>query len=202
MTIYALVNNLLSKDSHIDCVPPVWTIISQTAILQGGNPYFVPDFSERFEARLALAVKIGKLGKGIAPRFASRYVDSAAPSVVFVASDLLKKNREKGLPWTSAISYDRCLAIGKFTPTTIDECNNSEILLTLESSTSQIRISWTADLMKPDIEMALESISRDNTIKTGDIILIGIAGEGPEVAPELRASLRLNTTNPFNFNIR
>ena len=72
MTIYAIVNSLL-PDSALSGDPrPVWTIVSSSGILQGGNPYFVPDFAERFEARTALALRIGKLGKGIAPKFAER----------------------------------------------------------------------------------------------------------------------------------
>ncbi len=202
MTIYAIVNKLVSESCSNDCNPPIWTIISQSGILQGGNPYFVPDFANHFEARTALAVKIGKLGKGIAPRFSYRYVEEAAPCVVFVAVDLLQSLRKHGLPWTSAISYDRCLAIGKFTPATIDDCKRSEIILTLESTDSTIESHWNADILKSDIGEILAAISHDNTVKTGDIILFGIAGEGPEVVPDLRASLSLNGKEPFSFNIR
>ncbi len=100
MTIYAIVNSLLSSTEKDNPYPPVWTLISQAAILQGGNPFFVPDFASKFEARTALAIKIGRLGKGIAPRFAHRYIDSAAPAVLFVASDLLEKYKNVGFPWS------------------------------------------------------------------------------------------------------
>ena len=202
MTIYAIVNNLL-PDPDAECNgSPIRTIISQAVILQGGNPYFVPDFAKHFEARLGLAVKIGKLGKGIAPRFASRYVDSAAPCVLFVASDLLQALRKQGLPWTSALSYDKCLAIGKFAPISMDTYKQSNIRLTLESSADSTDTHWSADLINPDIEETLAMLSRDNTLKTGDMILCGIAGTGPEVFPDLRASLSLNDNDHFKFNIR
>lgn len=202
MTIYAIVNNLLYDFEAAGRSNPVWTIISQAGILQGGNPYFVPDFAKHFEARLGLAVKIGKLGKGIAPRFASRYVESAAPCVLFAASDLLHALRQQGLPWTSAISYDKCLAIGKFTPISIEACSQSKICLTLESSADSTDTNWSANFIKPGIEETLAMLSRDNTLKTGDLILCGIAGTGPEVFPDLRAVLSLNDTDSFKFNIR
>lgn len=202
MTIYAIVNNILSEFDRPDHYNPVWSIISQSCILQGGNPYFVPDFANHFEARIALAVKIGKLGKGIAPRFAHRYVEAAAPSIIFIASDLLKNLREHGLPWTAAMSYDRSLAIGKFSPASIEDCNASEIKLKLESSASSKETKWSAGVIRPKIEDTLAIISRDNTLKTGDIILFGISSEGPEVDSDLRASLSLNDTNTYKFNIR
>ena len=203
MTIYAIVNNLLSeKDSQND-KHPVWTIISQSGILQGGNPFFVPDFAGHFEARTALAIKIGKLGKGIAPRFAGRYIEEAAPAILFVATDLLKHLQQNGLPWTPAISYDRCLAIGKFWNIQSEGNHRRyDISLVLESSGSSIDSKWDSDSIDLTIEETISVLSRDNTIKTGDIILFGISGSGPEVRPDMRAHLSLNGIDTLAFNIR
>lgn len=202
MTIYAIVNNLLSDEGSPIDTRPVWTVISQSGILQGGNPFFVPDFAGHFEARTALAIKIGKLGKGIAPRFAGRYVEEAAPAILFVASDLLKTLRKDGLPWTAAISYDKCLALGKFRNYSLEENQQYDISLTLESSATTIDSKWDSDSFSPSIKETIAALSRDNTLKTGDIILIGVSADGPEVRPEMRAHLRLNGIDSLAFNIR
>ncbi len=202
MTIYAIVNNLLSSSDGKDSSLPVWTLISPAGILQGGNPYFVPDFAGRFEARLALAVRVGKLGKGIAPRFVDRYVDSVAPCVIFIATDLLQSLRRQGLPWTSALSYDKCLAIGKFFPISIEDISKCEIKLSLDSHEQHIESCWNSDTLHPDIKETLAALSRDNTLKTGDVILLGIDASGPEVKPDMRATLGLNGINSLAFNIR
>ncbi len=202
MTIYAIVNPLLSSTEKANPHPPVWTLISQAAILQGGNPFFVPDFASKFEARKALAIKIGRLGKGIAPRFAHRYIDSAAPAVLFVASDLLEKYKNVGFPWSQAISYDRSLALGKFTETSLDECKDCSIAMTIDSPQGPIVASWTASSLSPSIEETIAAISRDNALKMGDIILIGIDASGPQVHPDMRAHLSLNNTEALAFNIR
>ncbi|MDE7349796.1 MAG: fumarylacetoacetate hydrolase family protein [Muribaculaceae bacterium] len=199
MTIYATVNNIIGYGEKTE---PIWTLISPSAILQGGNPYFVPDFAARFEARTALAVRIGKLGKSIAPRFAHRYIDAAAPAVVFIAADRLEGLRGKGLPWTSAMSYDRCLAIGRFTAMPYEDitrCRSSLSLKRLEiiENAEEIRLAPSQGL-----EETIAAISRDNTLKTGDILLIGIAGSGPTVAPGMRAHLELNGKDALEFNIR
>lgn len=201
MTIYAVVNNILGECAA-DNATPVWTIVSAASILQGGNPFFVPDFADRFEARLTLAVRIGKLGKGIAPKFVCRYVDAVAPAILFVAADLLSSLRKKGLPWTSALSYDRCLAMGKFTEISFEEINKSVINLSLLSKDNESKCEWKAESLLPSLAETISAISRDNTLKTGDIILTGISQDGPQAVPNIRASLSLNSVTSLAFNIR
>lgn len=202
MTIYALVDDLIYDKGRERGKTPVWSLISPAGILQGGNPYFVPDFAERFEARISLAVRIGKLGKGIAPRFASRYVEAVAPAVVFVAADRLHRLREEGLPWTSAISYDRCLAIGKFTTLPFDEISRCECSVSLESDDSRHEATWNSCGMDAGLDVTISAISRDNTLKTGDILLYGISGQGPEVIQNQKARLTINGVESLRFNIR
>ncbi|MDE6638827.1 MAG: fumarylacetoacetate hydrolase family protein, partial [Muribaculaceae bacterium] len=177
-------------------------LISGACILQGGNPFFVPDFSSRFEARLALAAKIGKLGKGIATRFAHRYVASVAPCIIFAATDLLKSLQEKGLPWTQALSFDKSLAIGKFTEIPFSEIVDCKINLKIESSDSSFETEWNEKFIHPTVAESLSSISLDNTLKTGDLILLGLAPQGLSVVPGQRATLFLNGAESLKFNIR
>lgn len=202
MTIYAIVNEVLSIAPQASQVDAVWTLISPSAILQGGNPYFVPDFASRFEAWPAMALRIGKLGKGVSLRFAYRYVEAVAPAVVFVATDLLVHLREQGLPWTQAISYDRALAIGKFRTLDFDHIANSECSLILQPDGCDDKTILHQALIRPPLKETIQAVSRDNTLKTGDILLVGLTGQGPEVKPGLRAFLSLDGEENLRFNIR
>ncbi len=202
MTIYAIVNNLIKENCSDPSSPAIWTIISAAGILQGGNPYFVPDFASRFEARLALAVRIGKLGKGVSQRFVCRYVDAVAPCALFVASDMLINLRGNGLPWTQAINYDKCIALGKFSKIPYEDIQTSNVEIRLVSPHVETIAQWTAQELMPGLETAISQISRDNTLKTGDIILLGLSAEGPEIIPDLRATLSLNGEPSLKFNIR
>lgn len=202
MTIYAIVNNLIKGGVPDSDMPAIWTLISNAGILQGGNPYFVPDFAERFEARLALAVRIGKLGKGVAPRFVSRYAEAIAPCAVFVATDLLEKLRTSGLPWTQAVNYDKCTAIGKFARIPYEETGNCKVELKLETPTGESCYEWGQKEMYPGLEKSISDLSRDNTLKTGDIVLIGLSAEGPAAIPGQRVCLMLNGESSLRFNIR
>ena len=202
MTIYAIVNNMIEGGAGTTDSPAVWTIVSGASILQGGNPFFVPDFAKRFEARLALAVKIAKLGKGIAPRFAYRYAGAAAPCILFTAADKLDDLRRHGLPWTPALSYDKCIALGNFRDIEFSEIDKSLVTLRLETPDSHTESALNQESLKPDITEAIRAISVDNTLKTGDIILLGVSAEGPEIEPGQKAILSLNGEETLRFNIR
>lgn len=202
MTIYAIVNNLLQSCDNSD-LSPVWTIISPSAIIQGGNPYFVPDFANRFSAVPGLAIKIGKLGKTVAPRFAHRYADSAAPCCMMPASDLLEYLRGRSLPWTRAVSYDRSLVMGQFAECTFENISQYEVALSISDTEDIQRIYLHGSGLSHSIEETICAISRDNTLKTGDIIIAGISPQlSLPLRPGLRASLSLNSCSPLKFNIR
>ncbi len=49
--------------------------------------------------RRSLVVRINRLGKNIAPRFANRYYDAVTVGIDFTARDLQRKFREQGNPW-------------------------------------------------------------------------------------------------------
>lgn len=199
MTIYTIVNHILGIRPEEEIV---WTLISSNCILQGGNPYFVPDFANRFEARPALAIKIGKLGKGVQERFAGRYIQSVAPCLMMVAADKLHSLRSSGFPWSEAISYDRSVAFGRFVEISPDEIERCTIGLTLQSAGKSEDFLWKAEHRLPPIGSVIAQVSRDNTLKTGDIIIAGAGEEGPEVKIGMKALLTLNGDASPGFNIR
>lgn len=63
-----------------------------------------------------LVVRINRLGKNIAPRFASRYYDAVTVGIDFTARDLQRQFREEGKPWELCKGFDSSAAIGDFVP--------------------------------------------------------------------------------------
>ena len=49
---------------------PVIFMKSDSALLKGGKPFFIPDFSSEIHYETEVVVKINKLGKNIAEQFA------------------------------------------------------------------------------------------------------------------------------------
>ena len=61
---------------------PVIFMKPDSAILKDGKPFFVPDFSAEVHYETEVVVRICRLGKNIAPRFAHRYYDAVTVGFV------------------------------------------------------------------------------------------------------------------------
>ena len=105
-------NKEMKRDFQADS--PVVFMKPDTALLRNGNPFFVPDFSDRIEYETELVIKINRLGRNIAERFAHRYYDELTVGVDFTARDLQLKQKQMGLPWEIAKAFDYSAPIGEF----------------------------------------------------------------------------------------
>lgn len=203
MTIYNVIDNHKKTGAVSGQTPLNWTILSGATILQGGNPFFIPDFAKRFEARPSLALRICRLGKNIAPRFAHRYVDAVAPCINFIATDLLDSLRESGLPWTKAVCFDRSAAFGKYIPYDMDSIDSASVGLRVTSGDgSEELLVWEGKDFRIPARDVISEISRDNTLKNGDVILAATAPAGPAVEIGQHAELSLDGNISVKFNIR
>ena len=95
---------------------PVIFTKADSAILNQGKPFFVPDHLGRIDYETELVVRICRLGKNIPERFAHRYYDALTIGIDFTARDLQKKASEAGQPWTICKGFDGSAAIGEWIP--------------------------------------------------------------------------------------
>ena len=61
-----------------------------------------------------MLIKINKVGKHIASRFAYKYYDEIGLGIDFTARDVQQQCKEKGLPWEKAKAFDGSAVIGNF----------------------------------------------------------------------------------------
>ena len=85
-----------------------------SCLLNGRKPFFIPDGSKEIGVTPCLILRVSRLGKEIAYKFADRYYDAIAPGEDFVALDLLREAEKAGKPWTKALAFDYSLAIGEW----------------------------------------------------------------------------------------
>ena len=90
---------------------PVIFMKPDSAILKDGKPFFIPDFSNEVHYETELVVRINRLGKNIASRFAHRYYDAVTVGIDFTARDLQRRFREAGNPWELCKGFDSSAAI-------------------------------------------------------------------------------------------
>lgn len=152
-----------------------WYFIPDSALCNSGKPFFIPRFADKFEACLSPVVRINRLGKSIAPRFASRYYAEWAPAVHFRAPRLRKQLMDDGLPADMAYAFDRSLIVGDFAP--VSNLGDGKISLFCNGEEC-CNISEATFLSS--INEALSEVSQYNTIKMGDF-LIPLLSQGKEI---------------------
>ena len=128
---------------------PVIFMKPETALLKDNKPFFLPDFSSQVEYEAEIVVRISKMGKNIAPQFASRYYDSIALGVDFTARDLQNELKREGAPWDICKGFDNSAPISQFISTSgIDLSKLSFSLLLNEKLVQQGVTSdmiWSVD---------------------------------------------------------
>ncbi len=152
--------------------PISWYFIPDSALVNSGKPFFIPEFSDEFEAFLAPVVRINRIGKSIGARFAHRYYTEIAPAVHFRASKLRQALLTAGLPADPSHSFDRSMMVGEFISLDNIDDSASITLIKNEDEVAQCNIEkW-----KSEIGGFLEKVSSSNTIKMGDYLVPQLLG--------------------------
>jgi 2-keto-4-pentenoate hydratase/2-oxohepta-3-ene-1,7-dioic acid hydratase in catechol pathway len=158
---------------------PVVFLKPDSAILPKKNPFFIPSFSDDVHYEVEVLIKINKVGKHIAAKFAHKYYDEIGLGIDFTARDLQEKCKEKGLPWEKAKAFDGSAVIGVFYPKEEFDLDNLKFQLLKNDEIVQDG-NTNAMLWKTDA--LISYVSQYFTLKKGDIIFTGTpAGVGKVV---------------------
>ena len=132
-----------------------------SCLLNNRKPFFLPPRCKKMHVNPCIVLRISRLGKHIAPKFAHRYYDGFAPGADFTDAELLQEARKTGGAWTQAIAFDYSLAVG-------------------EMSSEEPAVAGL--LAAP--EEAIARASQVMTLRQGDLIYIQYQGEGRLVQQE------------------
>lgn len=158
---------------------PVIFMKPDSAILKDGKPFFVPNFSHEVHYETEVVVRICRLGKNIAPRFAHRYYDAVTVGIDFTARDLQRKFREAGNPWELCKGFDNSAAIGTFISLEQAGGDLQNLDFHLDIDGCEVQRGNTADMLFK-IDDIIAYVSRFMTLKIGDLLFTGTpAGVGP-----------------------
>ena len=160
---------------------PVVFLKPDTSILLKKQPFFIPDFSDEVHHEVEVLVKIKKVGKHIAKKFAHKYYDEISLGIDFTARDLQSKLKAKGLPWEKAKAFDGAAVIGNWIPKSdYDSIDNINFSL---KKNDEIVQQGNTSLMLYKVDEIIEYVSKYFTLKIGDIIFTGTpAGVGKVIA--------------------
>ena len=155
---------------------PVVFLKQDSSILPRKNPFFIPPFSSDVHYEVEVLVKINKVGKHIATRFANKYYDEVGLGIDFTARDIQQQCKEKGLPWEKAKAFDGSAVIGDFYDKSNFDLENLSFKLFKNDKVVQ---DGNTKAMLWKVDELISYVSQYFTLKKGDIIFTGTpAGVG------------------------
>ncbi len=150
---------------------PVIFMKPATALLKDNKPFYFPDFTKDLHYETEIVLRIGKNGKNIEEKFATKYIDAVTVGIDFTARDLQSKQKAKGLPWEISKAFDQSAVVGKWIPVTeIKKLNHINFCMYQNKTLKQK--GNTKDLIFP-MEKVISYISSFFTLQKGDLLFTG-----------------------------
>jgi 2-keto-4-pentenoate hydratase/2-oxohepta-3-ene-1,7-dioic acid hydratase in catechol pathway len=190
---------------------PVFFMKPDTALLRNNDPFYIPDFSRQVDYECELVVRINRVGRAIAQKFAHRYYSEVGLGIDFTARDLQREAMEKGLPWEACKAFDRSAALSpEFL--TLADLGRQRFMRDEAASVQDLRFEmmlngevrqrgWTREMIFT-VDEIIAHVSRFVTLKMGDLIYTGTpAGIGP-ISPGDRITASLEGHQLFDFAIK
>ncbi len=170
-----------------------------TALLRNNDPFYIPDWAQRFDYECELVFRICRLGRHIEKRFAHRYYDAVGLGIDFTARDLQDRLVKDGRPWEVCKAFDYSAAISSFIP--LSELPPiPDIHFSLDIN-GERRQEATANQMIFSIDDIIAYVSQFFSLRMGDLIYTGTpTGVGPvKEGDRLVASLEGRTLLDFEI---
>ena len=155
---------------------PVAYLMADSSLLFTGRPFFVPDFAAAFVATPTIIVRMGRLGKCVAPKFAHRYWDAFTAGFTLCA---VKGNDSRLAVLDRA--FDGAAMVGDWIQVADVE---SPLDAVVEARVGDDIVSscCLAQMHLPLDEM-IAAVSTRCSIKMGDLLLTGDTAAGHKLAP-------------------
>lgn len=203
MKIFAIGQNYVEHNKELNSAHPIEPVVfmkPDTAVLRNNKPFFIPDFSSDVHYETEIIIKINRIGKNIAAKFAHRYYSEIGLGVDFTARDVQRKLKDAGKPWEIAKAFDNSAVIGNFLPSE-NFPDIQDVHFSLKLNDSVVQQGYTADMIFK-VDEIIAYVSKFFTLKIGDIIFTGTpAGVGP-VAINDRLEGFIGDAKMFDFKVK
>ena len=147
---------------------------SDSSLLVNRKPLFVPERVTDLQALPCIVLRVSRLGKCIAPRFASRYYDAVAAGVDFFAADLLREAKAAGRPWTEAVAFENSLAVGEWETLDSVQADAGREWQLIRGEQAAERFTCTLTGLQESLDNAVARASELLTIRQGDLIYVAL----------------------------
>lgn len=174
-------------------LPPLFRLVPDSALTVSGQPVFLPDLPGVWEAQAGIALRVSRLGKGISPKFARRYVDALTVAVLTIPVTVEATLAGSGAHTSATWCFDGALTPGKWLPL---EPEAKEVTFSLGPITKTVTVD---DLRIDDCIAAASSLM---TLKTGDIIIPALCRPGLSVKTGDTLRSTADGTDVLTYKVR
>lgn len=203
MKIIAIGRNYSAHAKELNNEVPTKPIIflkPDTAILKDNKPFYLPDFSSDIHYELEVVLKICKVGKHIAEKFAANYYDEIGLGIDFTARDIQAEHKAKGLPWELAKAFDHSAVVSDFLPKT-DFADLNDLHFELQVNKETRQKGHTANLLF-SFDHIIAFVSQYITLKKGDLIFTGTPEGVGQVKQGDQLEAWLEEKQLINFGVK
>ncbi len=190
MKIVVLHNIDSDKEAYI-------TLRPDNAVLRNNDNFYIPHISSDIVCGSGIVVRISRLAKCIAPKFASRCYDSITAGATFLARDIMNKAISEARPADEAYCFDHSTAIGTEWLTPEQLTAESSLFMSIGDNVQ----SYIDSNIISTIDKGVSFASNKLTLKTGDLIFIANS-ISVEVKQGDSITVALNDITPLNFSIK
>lgn len=180
---------------------PVVFMKPDSSILLNKHPFVIPPFSNDVHHEVEILVKINKIGKHIAEKFAHTYYNEIGLGIDFTARDLQSQLKEKGLPWEKAKAFDGAAVVGNTWLPVSSFQSVDDISFRLENNGEVVQYGSTTEMLWK-IDALISYVSQYFTLKIGDIIFTGTPAGVARVQENDKLKGFIGDTEMFSINVK
>ena len=203
MKIICIGRNYADHANEMNAEVPEFPVIfmkPDCALLKDGHDFYYPEFTQDLHYECEIVIKIDKVGKNIAEKFAHKYYSELSLGIDFTARDLQSNCKEKSLPWEIAKSFDNSAPISNIWMKT-DKIDWNELNFSLKKNGEEVQKGNTNQLLF-SVDKIIAYVSRFVTLKTGDLIFTGTpSGVGPVQIGDILEGF-IDEQKMFTFKIK
>ncbi|MDE6403672.1 MAG: hypothetical protein K2K86_07675 [Muribaculaceae bacterium] len=175
------------------CAPtdePIVSLLTDSSVSRNHKPLFVPPHHDRWTMSIGLGLRVSRLGKFVAPKFASRYYD---------AMTLVARLRPATVTMPASatdIAFDSSIVIGEWLPIPTD---TDPLELTITANDNEVAVAVSREL----IDNTVARMSRYFMIKHGDVIVPGdLPMPSHDVVIDSQVDITLDRSTCLHFKIK
>ena len=155
---------------------PMAYLMADSSLLFTDRPFFLPDFADAFIATPTIIVRMGRLGKCVAPKFAHRYWDAFTAGFTLRA----KAGNDSRLAVLDH-AFDGAAIVGDWISVTDVDSPLDAVVEAMVGD--QVVSSCCLAQMHLPLDEMIAAVSTRCSIKMGDLLLTGDAGQDHKLVP-------------------